>query len=176
MEGLPQHPPHKRPFDIKVESSCVFCNKERENLLHLLVTCSFANRFWFASLWCINTCGREWSSFMEWWMSITTLLGEQDKQDVIPLLACTLWELWKSRNNMLFNGECCDWNRIWELGIRLAGDFKEVQQSNSLATVSRDDGGSCVASCWQHPTMGFIKINVDASYRKETNSGASGAV
>ncbi|GAA0168701.1 hypothetical protein LIER_23360 [Lithospermum erythrorhizon] len=79
-------------------------------------------------------------------------------------------------DDILFNGERREWNIIWELGIRLAGEYKEAQQSNSARSTPRGDGGSRAAPHWQHPTMGFIKINVNASYKKENNSGASGAV
>ncbi|GAA0149715.1 hypothetical protein LIER_43070 [Lithospermum erythrorhizon] len=30
---------------VMMESSCVFCNNEREELVHLLVTCPIVNRF-----------------------------------------------------------------------------------------------------------------------------------
>ncbi|GAA0160282.1 hypothetical protein LIER_16869 [Lithospermum erythrorhizon] len=63
---------------IMVESSCKFCKEDRETLVHISVSCSYTNKFWFASPWCLSTGVREWSSFKEWWMSITATLKIQD--------------------------------------------------------------------------------------------------
>ncbi|GAA0183407.1 hypothetical protein LIER_30822 [Lithospermum erythrorhizon] len=99
-----------------------------------------AREFSFAFPWCFNIGGRERSSFKEWWTSITALLGDQDQQEVILLIAYTLWELWKHKNGIFFSEARDNLNNILEYGTRLAEDSREHNNLN-LAAWSREQRG-----------------------------------
>ncbi|GAA0164993.1 hypothetical protein LIER_20504 [Lithospermum erythrorhizon] len=86
------------------------------------------------------------------------------------------YTLWKHRNDMLFNDVRRELSKLWEAGIKLADDFKEAQQPTLLGTNSREAGETVAVFRWQQPARGLVKVNVDASFRKEENYGAAGVV
>uniref|UniRef100_A0A452ZEU1 RNase H type-1 domain-containing protein n=1 Tax=Aegilops tauschii subsp. strangulata TaxID=200361 RepID=A0A452ZEU1_AEGTS len=83
---------------------------------------------------------------------------------------CGMWAIWTLRNKR-YHGEttmnisqACRW--AWEM----APDM--IQTSNSDAKEKKKTR----IMKWKRPTVGFVKVNVDASFNLDTQQGAKGVI
>lgn len=86
---------------MQVESKCKWCGIEEENFIHLIWECSLANNWWhFHHAW------YHLPPFTS--QKISQVLLTLDKgKDSLGKLTCfcaTLWLIWLTRNNKMFNG------------------------------------------------------------------------
>lgn len=88
------------------QDACPLCDQEEETINHVLLTCVFARTMWAAIC---EALGRpEWTptprdSLGQW------LCGKQgpsnmSRKDLHTIFALSIWELWKHRNAIVFDG------------------------------------------------------------------------
>lgn len=80
-----------------------------------------------------------------------------------------LWQLWKSRNDLIFNKENRDPNSVISHGIDNVYEWLEATATNSTHTYSRTP--SVIQQHWLPPTTGLVKCNIDASYIYNSDIG-----
>ncbi|GAB2279431.1 hypothetical protein Dimus_014071 [Dionaea muscipula] len=89
------------------EDVCVLCNEGRGTRAHLFLECSFSVEVWKGILVAVNIgCNRRswfsWDSWKEWFIKVTR--GKTAKAaGRRGLLVATMYELWRERNNRIFN-------------------------------------------------------------------------
>ncbi|XP_058756321.1 uncharacterized protein LOC131629556 [Vicia villosa] len=83
---------------------CVFCSAENEDLDHLGFLCFFAAKVWEKiAVWLdirltVSLAGSaHFSSFFQ------ELRGKMEKKQIGIIWLATIWSLWNSRNNFIFN-------------------------------------------------------------------------
>ncbi|GAA0185510.1 hypothetical protein LIER_32798 [Lithospermum erythrorhizon] len=71
-------------------------------------------------------------------------------------------------NNIIFEGHKGELGPIWEEGHNLAEAFLEAQKIDPIGTVIGQTTTDIARRKWTKPEEGAIKINVDATFLKET--------
>ncbi|XP_026384091.1 uncharacterized protein LOC113279629 [Papaver somniferum] len=102
---------------------------------------------------------------------ITIWLQEDDGGRTFIIGSCLLWNLWKSRNDIVFNGVQFSKERCMRLSWE---DFKRHHSQQFSAQQEELQDTPLMSEIWQSPPFPFVKINVDAAFR--LNVGAAAAV
>ncbi|GAA0175469.1 hypothetical protein LIER_28636 [Lithospermum erythrorhizon] len=80
------------------------------------------NVLWYATPWNILTTEQPWHTFKEWWGFLSGQLQAQECPDILEQMACVLWNIWKHRNRIQFEGKAGELDEIWRDGMQLALD------------------------------------------------------
>ncbi|KAM1035501.1 hypothetical protein ACFX2I_038642 [Malus domestica] len=91
---------------------------------------------------------------------------------MLSYVTTTCWYIWKARCNFLFNQQPIFPRQIIAVITHSVAAFKESSQA-TVISLPISVNGSASDVHWSPPCVGFIKINVDASWLR---SGASGFV
>ncbi|KAM3002069.1 hypothetical protein FF2_038272 [Malus domestica] len=94
------------------------------------------------------------------------------RNNMLSYVATTCWYIWKARCNFLFNQQPIFPRQIIAVITHSVAAFKESSQA-TVISLPISVNGSASDVHWSSPCVGFIKINVDASWLR---SGASGFV
>ncbi|XP_058784238.1 uncharacterized protein LOC131659006 [Vicia villosa] len=102
--------------------NCVFCSENQESLGHLLFSCSVSTQIWKnMAEWTgldllFDPC--IWRNFLVWGNGVRRYGISRRKTGII--WAAVVWEIWKLRNKIIFNGGICNINDLsWN--IKLSG-------------------------------------------------------
>ena len=87
-------------------ASCRLCDQER-SIQHFLISCVFARQVWFiifqrlglSSISPVST-----SKFSSWWYWAIKDVPKEMKKGLNSLITLVAWEIWKHRNECVFNG------------------------------------------------------------------------
>ena len=88
------------------QDACPLCDQEDETINHVLVTCMFARSTW--AVVCEALGKPEWTPMVH--DSLHTWLRDKQgplnlwRKDLHTIFILTLWELWKHRNAIVFDG------------------------------------------------------------------------
>lgn len=88
------------------QATCPFCSQQVETINHILLTCVFARTLW---LWIWDALGEPGNApgtedeLVEW--CSTRVATQCVTRDLKAILTLCLWELWKHRNAIVFDGE-----------------------------------------------------------------------
>ena len=88
------------------QEACPFCDQEEESINHILLQCVFAREVWASvcAAWDIPSWApTPTSSLGIWCLNATD--GAVGGKDARAMLLLVLWELWKHRNRVGFDGE-----------------------------------------------------------------------
>ncbi|OVA10294.1 Reverse transcriptase zinc-binding domain [Macleaya cordata] len=87
---------------------CPFCQTSPETIMHVLITCPISSRIWFQSRLNMRTVAFLGKPIMDWFrfcLGEAPFLYSQEKDESFPLVACLMWSIWLSRNNMIHNAK-----------------------------------------------------------------------
>ncbi|RYR47235.1 hypothetical protein Ahy_A07g033189 [Arachis hypogaea] len=102
--------------------------------------------------------------------------GKEEAEDLIGRIGVLSWEIWKTRNQTIFQNTIPNPNatiiraKILESEIREAMRKKEQLGQNQNRSISRR------SITWRPPPRDWLKANVDAAYRRSTAEGATAIV
>lgn len=119
------------------QDTCPFYDQEEESINHILVGCVLAREIWTAI--CLALDKPEWTPgphtvLAEW---CNTMTGTRlCMRDVRALVMLVMWELWKHRNAIVFDGATPSWlhviarivaeGRIWKRAGIFKGDVEAL--------------------------------------------------
>ena len=122
---------------LEHQEACPFCDLEEETINHLLVGCVFARQVWTGV--CLASNRPEWipragTTLEEWCNTKTdTRMGAKDTR---ALLILGMWEIWKHRNAIVFDGATPSSShvlrrivlegRIWKRANLFKGDVEPI--------------------------------------------------
>lgn len=91
---------------IHCELKCVVCNDcPKKSSLHLLFLCAYATHVWFIVS---NMLGyrlmHQAMTVQDIWLVSREARGGKKKKEWVTQFMCTLWSLWKHRNEVVFGG------------------------------------------------------------------------
>ncbi|XP_010692677.1 uncharacterized protein LOC104905754 [Beta vulgaris subsp. vulgaris] len=91
---------------MSVSDDCPSCNLEPETCQHLFRLCPLAISAWRTSQLSIISNSVTYVSFKDWLIAWILYLYCMDgySGDRLPIFVATLWAIWQSQNNLVFNG------------------------------------------------------------------------
>ncbi|KAF7811130.1 putative ribonuclease H protein At1g65750 family [Senna tora] len=154
---------------------CTRCNVAAEDLLHTLRDCVKARSIWLKlvhpSKWHLffNTSRLNWLS-----LNLSSNMGWHGSDwGVIFAYAC--WYIWRMRNAEVFDN-----SRIGNADPVLAILKLSTDSSRAFDRISSGNFGHSAQVqrfiCWEKPSSGWVKFNVDAARRESLNLSACGGI
>ncbi|KAK8537620.1 hypothetical protein V6N12_043773 [Hibiscus sabdariffa] len=145
---------------------CPCCHDVGETVLHVLRDCRNAQ-----AVWCLLLPPERYKLFfssdtVEWLLSNVASHELHSTWDLPwPLLfISTVWQLWKARNDLVFNDICFDAILVHQRSVLWARYYAE---KNSSAASSHP--ASPPAHYWQRPAEGWICLNTDGAISSLTD-------
>ncbi|XP_031112253.1 uncharacterized protein LOC116016235 [Ipomoea triloba] len=174
---------------------CPFCWNENASLEHCMRSCSSIIEIWiyFANLFNVNlglaTSVR--TTCHVWWLSAEPEDGWSNVSATIrKLMPCfILWNVWKKYNTLIYEGGRYSQDRIiWEI----KNDFLAFSVTHPFCSSKASDQRFIEAGLvtsftnprpkktlwikWQHPPIGRLKLNSDASFSAISCGGEAEAL
>ena len=157
---------------MKVSPTCPSCSNGHEDTKHLLFLCQKAKEVWeklglheaIKKACAVDRAGEAVLEFLIFMPEHE--LSTVGIQNVRELIAITAWYLWWERRSLVHQGKTQDAYQI-SMGARAITTNYVIAQS-SKAT-NKIEG-------WTRPPLGFVKLNVDASFDQDMLRGTAGAV
>ncbi|GAA0156729.1 hypothetical protein LIER_14152 [Lithospermum erythrorhizon] len=117
-----------------------------------------------------------WTTFKEWWIHVNDQLRKQDLTEIVDVISCVLWQLWKFRNEQIFDKGGRGLELILHDGITLASEFAAANPKLTSRENIKIREASLTHTTWSCPIPGSRKINVDAGWATTTCEGTVGVV
>ena len=159
---------------------CPICRCEEETTEHLFLLCPWVQSVWFGGNLCYRVDGSvipSWTSWLQTILSSSTS-NFADQGWVHSNVAFTCWFIWKARCQFVFNQVCVNpSNVVFAISNDVGCFFAACSIVSSAAVVRPVSTGSPVPSPrWCPPPPPSVKINVEASWHKDSKSGFVGVV
>lgn len=162
---------------IQLENSCPLSDEDVETQVHLFFHCPFAGVFWFGSLLQLDVMKVEGGDFLECWKWICKKYGEaKETKQLMRWVICGLWQIWKSRNSVVFEKILITPIGALEL---LSQQVREIVNSGGKVVQQHSDRQCLegeVQVWWVKPLFRTIKVNCDRAWCKQTSMGGCGWV
>lgn len=165
-----------RKKKIAIDPMCPICGKEPETIEHLSLLCPWTGPVWFSlgSFPCPNRDGL--STIQQWLISVieALMIDRVSTQMHISLLFYTLWNIWKARNDAVFNT-----SKLSPMATMIFTKFQCTEYLNSVVSQPNHHTSDPVVSgaiYWRPPRPPFLKINVDDALNPHTSKETSGVV
>uniref|UniRef100_A0A0A9CIF0 Reverse transcriptase zinc-binding domain-containing protein n=1 Tax=Arundo donax TaxID=35708 RepID=A0A0A9CIF0_ARUDO len=87
-------------------AACPLCDQAEESINHILTSCAFAREFWFTLLLKLGLQGLASQgvvTFSSWWCKALKGVDKKWRKGLNSLIILSAWELWKHRNDCVFN-------------------------------------------------------------------------
>jgi hypothetical protein len=89
-------------------SVCPLCDQEAETIHHLLLSCVFARQLWVTLFrqfgFAVLAPQATDSCFASWWGRIIKVVPKEKKKGMNTIIILIAWQLWKFRNQCVFDG------------------------------------------------------------------------
>ncbi|CAN6698380.1 unnamed protein product [Malus baccata var. baccata] len=158
---------------MRIDNVCGVCNAINETENHLFFRCEISHVFWFCSPLHLNSHILEGRDFLESWSNFCGQVKDRNNaEEIRQEFAFGLWRLWKNRNDAVFKGIHRQPLDILEAWRKSTSEYKDCLVMDAddmrprLPKAITTPGSICTR--WQKPKFGFIKINTDAAWCKDT--------
>ncbi|KAL6545491.1 hypothetical protein OROGR_009365 [Orobanche gracilis] len=128
------------------------CSSPIEDCLHCLRDCPHSKELWLK----LGACA--WHNFQTLDVQVWVRSHARGVHG-LRFLAC-LWGAWKWRNHMVFEDHPWSIHEAWR---RICQDHDEFLRF--MSNIVSDVGDNLMGNVWVPPKPGFIKLNVDGSFR-----------
>ncbi|GKV33767.1 hypothetical protein SLEP1_g42227 [Rubroshorea leprosula] len=113
------------------------------------------------------------SCFSEWWKYITGTAKQMGILSLVEQCAIICWHIWKARNEQFFEHVVLNPHQILACISAMTQECSSLLHTQLLVSPSRSqEQGKQQQPSWVKPSMGFLKVNVDASYSSQTGFAA----
>ncbi|KAH7843067.1 hypothetical protein Vadar_012290 [Vaccinium darrowii] len=158
-------------------TGCPLCGNPEESVIHLVAQCPFARAVWFSSPMQIDSQALECSSFIHWWSALMQQgQGYTDNAVWKSNMAYMVWGIWKSRNRAMFDHVGADPVWVMQHAVSSVAEFLKANKEDGPEKVILCDNRHGEQVRWQPPSSGLVKINFDAAFIQNLNSGGVGVV
>ncbi|OVA04159.1 Reverse transcriptase zinc-binding domain [Macleaya cordata] len=157
------------------DAKCPRCNLLDKSITHALVTCPCVNRIWTASHLHKNISSFVDKSLTDWikfWLGIDPYSSNRNPKDQFLFVACLMWVIWISRNDLIHN-HCLKSDQAI---IHKAFHMLPKCQSLTNRLPLRSYAQKICFSGWTPPMIGWWKINTDGGWDPNSNNNGLGFV
>lgn len=134
---------------------CPRCNNAKETLVHVLRECMKSREILMLGGIDGRLLTSEWDTNIDWLETMIRLVDGKAFECLVMLL----WNIWNSRNNLIFRGSSEDSKLVWESALSFCRDFR-IHNLNNVGMVPKT-GMHCRGS---KPPSGLLKINFYATW------------
>ena len=147
--------------------NCDVCGVDEESIRHVLVECTVAKRFWEMTR---ELTGVKLPKLhpQTWTRDIVDSSCCSEKDAAVIL--CGMWSLWMARNQCQHGDSGVPMRKAIEWARDTTYDLWQLLHPAKSEEVQR------ARQHWQRPQPGWIKCNVNASFRVEDRWGVTGVV
>ena len=143
---------------MKVDNRCQTCGGESDAINHLLFECCFARLVWNGF--------DEASVFtnLHYLLNLNNIshLNEEDKRVWLWIL----WNLWKRRNEMLFEGRCVSAEELVQTAVKEANEWFTAQLVEEEWAQVEKINRTLVHPKWTPPIHDWIMCNIGMEFSK----------
>ncbi|KAH9786028.1 reverse transcriptase domain-containing protein [Citrus sinensis] len=156
-----------RPRQVELASTCPICNAADESVVHCLLNYSFAK-----SCWLLSPIGFEGGCmyFGDWLERVFARCSSGD----CDLAAMICWSLWLNRNSKVWKNKNGRLSSVLNLAGQVLFQWRSVRKLQLFDNTFVSDSHGIV--CWQRPSVGWFKCNVDAATFSSSGKISHGAV
>ncbi|GMI74877.1 hypothetical protein like AT4G29090 [Hibiscus trionum] len=158
--------------NLQDQDNCPHCYQHQESAEHILFFCPFAQATWRASAFNYSPAALGFPGFPKWWYQLCHDRKMGMTKVGLAQIAFILWNLWKARNALVFEGRRESPCEVW---LRADRGFMEFQQVNKIDSSEKSNEGPKNAK-WIPPPAGVIKINCDAAFDHDSGKASIAAV
>ncbi|XP_027148760.1 uncharacterized protein LOC113749274 [Coffea eugenioides] len=141
---------------------CACCGEQPETLEHMFFFCKHAELIWKASPMQWDGLVEFRKSFWLWWNSLMEARERDAGKEHICLTVNLLWQIWKSRNRVQFNSEEGCPGKVVMKAVQEWNEYEAAQRMDREDEVEKRNQQKASTE-WLPPTMGVVKLNVDAA-------------
>ncbi|GLT34293.1 hypothetical protein SLA2020_088170 [Shorea laevis] len=158
---------------VSQEITCPNCHIADETLMHLLLYCPHVEPIWFGSALGLDPRQLGVNCFSEWWRYINGIAKQMGIPSMVEQCAIICWHIWKARNEQYFEHVALNPHQILARISAMTQECSSLMNKHLLVSPSSPRAqGKQQQAAWVKPPMGFLKVNVDASYSPQTGSAA----
>ncbi|KAL8534775.1 hypothetical protein ACS0TY_010708 [Phlomoides rotata] len=150
---------------VNVPPECARCNDDLESFEHVIRDCPALDECWTELPFQLRF-RQDGLELGEWILAEMRHLSKEES----GLFVALLWAAWFARNEAVFHGKVLTGGQVREIAFRHVADYKNAMVR--ISPVNRDSE----AGKWLPPQNGFIKLNVDAAYRRGIGVGLGGVL
>ncbi|KAH9683740.1 putative reverse transcriptase/RNA-dependent DNA polymerase [Citrus sinensis] len=156
-----------RRRQVELASTCPICNAADESVVHCLLNCSFAK-----SCWLLSPIGFEGGCmyFGDWLKRVFARCSSDD----CDLAAMICWSLWLNRNSKVWKNKNGRLSSVLNLAGQVLFQWRSVRKLQLFDNTFVSDSHGAV--CWQRPSVGWFKCNVDAATFSSSGKISHGAI
>ncbi|KAM5569208.1 hypothetical protein ABKV19_016627 [Rosa sericea] len=147
---------------------CPLCEAFPETIEHILFTCDWARRAWFAHPLGYQVSCALITTVDRWILSLINQKASfaSNFHFVSTHISFLLWNIWKHRCHCVFNHVNPDPIFVSEKASQLANEFLSTNRSSFPGRLHPT--GHLVATTWTCPPSGSFKINTDATWNSQS--------
>ena len=156
---------------------CPLCNRHDETTEHLFLRCPWVVTVWFGGCLNLRLQGMDLCDWVVWLKeTFLSVRGtKEEKCERLQYVAFCCWHIWLARCDFVFNQKTICPNQVLAAIAFSINAFKDAGKS---CVPPPSPSATVVASIprWCPPCLGFMKINVDASWVTGGGDGFIGVV
>ncbi|XP_026416681.1 uncharacterized protein LOC113312143 [Papaver somniferum] len=154
-----------------IQALCQRCRNENETITHLLIHCNYATTVWSVISLEVYQEVRNISDVRQWvksWCNPDNNISF-NKTLIINKIVITMWFIWKSRCELVFDNNRCNVSSLKHSIItfsnenKIQSSFRDNQNQNSNIITRGNSINTRSNRNWNPHPRGKIKINIDAS-------------
>ncbi|OVA01252.1 Reverse transcriptase zinc-binding domain [Macleaya cordata] len=157
------------------DNRCPRCNQDTETVIHALVTCPYVSRIWQSSILHTTTEQFRDKSLLEWlkfWLGIDPYRRNTNLPEEFPFVACLMWSIWMSRNDLLHNNHLQSDQFILNRALKMT----PLHQNPVRQIIATGDSEPHTTSAWRPSRNGWTKINTDGAWDPINLKGGLGFI
>lgn len=156
---------------LATTADCPRCGAHDESIDHLLRHCDFAKECWDLAAAPTTFMTSFHLPLTDWMMKACTMHVTGDGSRWKTFFPYLLWNMWKARNNLVFNNTHCSANDIISRTTREAKEALGILLKNGGPLHARQ---TWVA--WLPPQPGFVKMNSDGARNSNSSLASAGGL
>lgn len=146
-----------RSKGVGAPTICPMCDTDIEHLLHVFFDCKFASDCWQIAGLNFDILSVEWAP--DWLLD--KIMNENE--NTVVKIAEVLWCIWFGRNKKVWEGQCITPSVAMDITVKQVEDWQTAMARKASLTCISSNPAVQKRIAWSPPTLGRVKLNVDAS-------------